>query len=257
LSETIDTPRPYAFIKGTGPKTIVLLHGFGGFHGVWSEIQPGLVQGATVLAYDLPGHNRSVSYPGAGPAGVAVKAILADLAKRGITQAHFVGHSMGGAIAALIGLRAPGMVQSLTLLAPGGFGPEINFDLLRRYGAATNADQLRRCLNEMSAPGFAMPTKYVAGLAATRASAAQHEKLVEIAAAITKGDKQGEIPRDSLATLAMPVTVVWGTEDSVLPFKQSDNLPPHFKLEVLAGRGHMLMEEAREAVLRIIRQTAR
>jgi pyruvate dehydrogenase E2 component (dihydrolipoamide acetyltransferase) len=257
LSDPTEAPRLYAFVKGTGPKTVVLLHGFGGYHGAWAEIQPGLVQGAKVLAYDLPGHHRSLGYPNAGPAGVAVKAILADLAARGISQAHFVGHSMGGAIAALIGLRAPEMAQSLTLLAPGGFGPAINFDLLRRYGAATNVDALRRCLNDMSAPGFDMPTKYVVGLAASRGAPGQREKLVEIAAAITKGDKQGEIPRDMLETLAMPVTVVWGTEDTVLPFTQTQDLPPSFKLEVLAGRGHMLMEEAREAVLRIIRQTAR
>ncbi|GHD11934.1 alpha/beta fold hydrolase [Tianweitania populi] len=257
MSEPTQAQRLYAFIKGTGPKTIVLLHGFGGFHGVWSEIQPGLVQGAGVLAYDLPGHHRSLSYPNAGPAGVAVKAILADLQARGITRAHFVGHSMGGAIASLIGLRAPEVAESLTLLAPGGFGPEINADLLRRYGAATNADELRSCLNEMSAPGFAMPTKCVVGLAASRGARGQREKLVEIAAAITKGERQGEIPRDMLATLTMPVTVVWGTEDTVLPFSQTQDLPLNFKLEVLAGRGHMLMEEARETVLRIIRRTTR
>ena len=188
---------------------------------------------------------------------MAVKAILADLQARGITKAHFVGHSMGGAIASLIGLRAPDVAESLTLLAPGGFGPEINADLLRRYGAATNADDLRSSLNEMSAPGYAMPTKYVVGLAASRGGLGQHEKLVEIVAAITKGDRQGEIPRDMLATLTMPVTVVWGTEDTVLPFSQAQDLPQSFKLEVLAGKGHMLMEEARDLVLRIIRQTAR
>ena len=250
-------PRPYAFIKGNGPKVIVLLHGFGGYHGGWSEIQPGLVNGATVIAYDLPGHNRSLGYPNAGPAGVAVKAILADLQMRGITQAHFVGHSMGGAIAALIGLRAPDLAQSLTLLAPGGFGPEINADLLRRFGAVANADDVRGCLNEMSAPDFFMPTKYVVGLSATRRLPGQHEKLVEIAEAITKGGKQGEIPREMLAGLAMPVTVVWGTEDTVLPFAQTNDLPEAFRLEVLPFKGHMLMEEAREAVLRIVRQTTR
>lgn len=247
-------PRPYAFVKGAGANTIVLLHGFGGFHGAWTEIQPGLVSGATVLAYDLPGHNRSLHLPTNGSAGVAVKAILADLQLRGITKAHFIGHSMGGAIATLIGLRAPEMAQSLTLLSPGGFGPEINADLLRRYGAATNADELRGCLNEMSAPGFEMPTKYVVGLSATRRLPGQHDKLVEIASTITKDGRQGEIPREMLATLSMPVTVVWGTKDTVLPFHQTEGLPSSFKLEVLPGKGHMLMEEAREPVLRILRR---
>ena len=75
MTEQPPAQRPYAFVKGTGQKIIVLLHGFGGYHGAWTEIQPGLVNGATVLAYDLPGHNRSLSYLNAGPASVAVKAM--------------------------------------------------------------------------------------------------------------------------------------------------------------------------------------
>ena len=247
----------YARVQGKGPATVVLLHGFGGHHDVWYDIQPALAAGARVLAYDLPGHGRSLAYPGAGPAHVAAKAILADLAARGISRAHFVGHSMGGAIAVLAALRAPETVASLTLLAPGGFGPEINFNLLRRYAAAASADDLRACMDEMSAPGFPMPTKYVAGLMATRAVAGQRDKLIEIAGLITKGDRQGEIPRDSLATLAMPTRILWGTEDTVLLYAQTTGLPGNISLETLPGKGHMLLEEATEQVIRAIRRAVR
>ncbi len=247
----------HARVQGKGPSTVVLLHGFGGHHDVWYDIQPALAAGARVLAYDLPGHGRSLNYPGAGPAHVAAKAVLADLGARGIARAHFVGHSMGGAVAVLAALRAPEAVASLTLLAPGGFGPEINFDLLRRYAAATNADDLRACMDEMSAPGFSMPTKYVAGLVATRGVAGQRDKLIEIASLITKGDRQGEIPRDSLASLAMPTRVIWGTEDTVLPYAQTSALPANISLETLPGKGHMLLEEAKETVIRAIRKVAR
>lgn len=247
----------HARVQGKGPETVVLLHGFGGHHDVWYDIQPALAAGARVLAYDLPGHGRSLRYPGAGPAHVAAKAILADLAARGIARAHFAGHSMGGAIAVLAALRAPETVASLTLIAPGGFGPEINFDLLRRYAAAANADELRACMDEMSAPGFPMPTKYVAGLIATRAVAGQRETLIEIAALITKGDRQGEIPRESLAALAMPTRVLWGTADPVLPYAQTTGLPAGIVLETLPGKGHMLLEEATEQVVRAIRRAVR
>lgn len=247
----------HARVQGRGPATVVLLHGFGGHHDGWHDIQPALAAGARVLAYDLPGHGRSLGYPGAGPAHVAAKAILADLAARGLSRVHFAGHSMGGAIAVLAALRAPEMVASLTLVAPGGFGPEINFGLLRRFAAAANADDLRVCMNGMSAPGFTMPTKYVAGLMAVRAVPGQREKLIEIGALITKGDRQGEIPRDALATLAMPARVLWGTEDTVLPYGQTTGLPGNIALETLPGKGHMLLEEATEPVLRAIRRVLR
>ncbi|WP_187972283.1 alpha/beta fold hydrolase [Aquibium microcysteis] len=247
----------HARVQGKGPETVVLLHGFGGHHDGWYDIQPALAAGARVLAYDLPGHGRSLAYPGAGSAHVAAKAILADLAARGLSRVHFAGHSMGGAIAVLAALRAPEAVASLTLIAPGGFGPEINFDLLRRYAAATNADELRACMNEMSARGFPMPTKYVAGLMAVRAVPGQREKLIEIGALITRGERQGEIPRDTLATLAMPTRVLWGTEDSVLPYRQTTGLPAGMALETLPGKGHMLLEEATEPVIRAIRRSLR
>lgn len=247
----------HARVQGKGPATVVLLHGFGGHHDVWHDIQPALASGARVLAYDLPGHGRSLAYPGAGPAHVAAKAVLADLAARGLSRAHFAGHSMGGAIAVLSALRAPQAVASLTLFAPGGFGPEINFDLLRRYAAAANADELRACMTEMSAPGFQMPTKYVAGLMAVRSVPGQRDKLIEIGALITKGERQGEIPRDSLATLAMPTRVSWGTQDTVLPYAQTKDLPANVALETLPGKGHMLLEEATETVIRAIRRSLR
>lgn len=245
----------YARSAGRGERTIVLLHGFGGHLDAWYDIQPALARDARVLAYDLPGHGHSLDYPGAGPAPVAAKAILADLAERGIEKAHFVGHSMGGAIATLAAMRAPDTVASLTLLAPGGFGPEINAPLLRRYASATGADELRPIMEEMAAPGFAMPTKYVAGSVTVRRIPGQREKLEEIAALITRDGKQGEIPREAMAGLKMPVTVVWGTADPVLPFSQTEGLPEHFRLHVLPGIGHQLLVEAEKTVVQQIRKT--
>ncbi len=85
----------HARVAGRGERTIVLLHGFGGHHLMWYDIQPALARDARVIAYDLPGHGGSLDYPGAGSATVAVKAILADLAERGIARAHFAGSFHG------------------------------------------------------------------------------------------------------------------------------------------------------------------
>jgi pyruvate dehydrogenase E2 component (dihydrolipoamide acetyltransferase) len=248
----------YARLKGQGPKTIVLLHGFGGDHQEWTDIQPDLARDGLVIAYDLPGHGRSLTFPGSGAAGETVKAILADLAARGRQRVHVAGFSMGGVMATLMALRAPDQIASLTLLAPGGFGPQINSDLLGRFAAAANADELRAAMNEMSGPGFVMPTRNVAALAAVRFVPGQRARLIEIAGAIARpGGRQGEIPRESLASLAMPVTVMWGTADPVLPFSQSENLPAGFTLQTVEGAGHMLPVEARKAVTAAIRRNVR
>ena len=148
----------YARAKGSGTTAMVLLHGFGGGCDDWYDIQPDLSRDGLVLAYDLPGHGRSLAHAAAGNASAMAKAILADLAERGIERAHVAGFSMGGAVACLMGLRAPDRVASLTLLAPGGFGPFINGPLLHRFATPATADELRAAMNDMAAPGYAFET---------------------------------------------------------------------------------------------------
>jgi pimeloyl-ACP methyl ester carboxylesterase len=247
----------HARAKGKGEPPVVLLHGFGGGIDDWYDVQPDLSRDRLALAYDLPGHGRSLAHPAAGNAGGMAKAILADLDARGIAKVHVAGFSMGGAVACLMGLRAPDRVASLTLLAPGGFGPEISEDRLMRFATPPTADELRAAMNDMAAPGYAYETKYVAALASLRRIEGQPAKLAEICGMIAKGGRQGEIPREALAKLAMPLTVVWGTEDPVLPYAHSANLPPAFHFVPVAGAGHMLPVEARRQVIAAIRATIR
>ncbi len=243
--------------RGGGPLPAVLLHGFGGGIDDWTDIQPDLARDRLVLAYDLPGHGRSLGHPAAGNAGAMARAILADLDRRGIGRVHVAGFSMGGAVASLMGLRAAERIASLTLIAPGGFGPEISEPLLARFAAPANADALRAVMNDMAAPGYAFETKYVASIAALRRIEGQPAVLQRICGMIARDGRQGEIPRDMLARLAMPVTVMWGTADPVLPYAHSANLPPAFRFVSVPGAGHMLPVEARAAVIAAIRATIR
>ncbi|MGY2991496.1 pimeloyl-ACP methyl ester carboxylesterase [Mesorhizobium sp. URHB0026] len=82
----------------------------------------------------------------------------------------------------------------------------------------------------------------------------QVEKLIEIAAAMTSDDRQGVIPRDRLDTLTMPVTVVWGSDDPMLPVTQMDSLPARFHVHHVLEAGHMLIEEAPDLVAMIIQR---
>jgi pimeloyl-ACP methyl ester carboxylesterase len=249
-------PRLKAAVKGSGPTTIVLLHGFGGHSGDWSDIQADLARNARVIAYDLPGHGRSLDASGAGSAPSAAKSIIADLTARGINSVNLAGFSMGGAIAVLVALRAPQLVRSLTLIAPGGFGPQINGPLLERFALADGAE-IRKCLNEMSGPGFETLTRDVAGVSALHGAKRQREKLGQIAKMIAKDGRQGEIPREQLATLQAPVALLWGEADPVLPYAQTVGLPDNFQLQTFPGMGHMLLNEARRSVTAAIRRSAR
>lgn len=248
---------PHVAECGAGPKTIVFLHGFGGCHTIWRDVVAALVPGVRALAYDLPGHGESLECQGTGGAMPAARAILADLAARRLGKIHLVGHSMGGAIATLMALADPEKVASLTLLAPGGFGPEINGPLLRRYAAAADKEEIDACLTAMSGPRSVPPRHVVDTLFRMRGRPGQVQSLVDAAAAMTKGDRQGVIPREQLDALGMPVMMVWGTDDPVLPVDQAEGLPAHFHLHHVLEAGHMLVEEAPDLIAKVVRRNTR
>lgn len=247
------------FVKETGKGEgvpVVLLHGFGASHEAWERVQEPLSAETRVLACDLPGHGGSFDYPQAGAPKVAANAVLAHLDARGIAAAHFVGHSMGGAVAALAAMFQPERVASLTLLAPGGFGPEINQRLLKRYAGAADEATLELCLEAMFGWFSPVPAGLAARLNAARAAPGRREELQRMAEGLARDGRQGMLPRDRLAAFPMPVTVVWGGLDNILPARHADGLPAHWSMRLFPDLGHMLPDEAPDEMLDIIRHSA-
>ena len=223
---------------------LVLLHGFGGEHMAWVPIVQRLPKDRATIAYDLPGHGRSLDAPGAGRAGAMAKGVLADLDARGIERFHIAGHSMGGAVATLIAMRAPERVASLTLLAPGGFGPEIAHDVLRGWGAAAQRLAIARALQRMTAPDFRYGAFEIGRIETTRRRSGQVPALRAIAESLADGEgRQGEIPRDAIRALAVPTTLLWGTADPILPAHHADGLDDALHIIRIEGAGHMLIDE--------------
>lgn len=232
---------------------LVLIHGFGGSAAAWDAVVALLPDDLPVIAYDLPGHRRSLHAEGRGGAGRMAKAILLDLEAQGIAAYHLAGHSMGGAVAALIAMRAAKRVRSLTLVAPGGMGPEINADALERLAGAVTAEEIADAMRIMTATGHEMPIDVIEGLAEDRARAGASEALAETFAAMFTEQTspvraQGTLPMELLETLAAPVAVIWGEDDAILPSHQMDRLPEHFHKIRLKGMGHMLLDESPQAV---------
>lgn len=238
---------------------LVLLHGFGCGAFVWKKVMAGLGPAVPVIAYDMPGHAGSLTADGVGGAGKMAKAIRNDLDLRGVTAFHVAGHSLGGATAALLALREQKRVLSATLLAPGGFGPAINHRLLAHYARAETHLDLIWALEGMSGFNATIDDDLVDAMLAIRHLDGAQEALERVFEAITivapSGERlQGELPFDALAALPMPIRVVWGGEDCVLPSWQADRLPKNIARTRIANAGHMLIDECPEAVAEILRE---
>jgi 3-oxoadipate enol-lactonase len=116
--ETIFTdsaPKIAADCLGQGP-VVLFLHGIGGNRTNWRDQLPGFAPHYMAVAWDARGYGLSDGYDGA----LDFADVSADLARLldhlQTDQAHLVGLSMGGRIAADFYFREPGRVASLTLV---------------------------------------------------------------------------------------------------------------------------------------------
>ncbi len=251
--DTVAGSRLFCIEKGEAAGSpVVFLHGFGGLASNWALIQDQIGEQRRTLAFDLPGHGRSLNYPEFGEVKIAARAIIAELDARKISKAHLVGFSMGGAVAALIGLFAPEKVSSLTLLAPGGFGPEINFRTLQAYAKAETGAEFRLLMPQFFGFNSEISDAFIEQQIIARKPEGANKALQKIANLLFDGSKQGVIPLRPLIDIGAPIKVLWGTQDNILPTRQAHKLPGEIATHVFSDTGHMLIEEQPDAVIRLI-----
>jgi pyruvate dehydrogenase E2 component (dihydrolipoamide acetyltransferase) len=202
---------------GDGPDTIVLVHGYGGDKNSWLFVQEPLSHTHTVHALDLPGHGGSSKDVGDGSVEELAGALLGYLDARGIDRAHLVGHSLGGAVVAAAAARAPDRVRSLTLVAPAGFGSDVDADYLRGFAAAGSRRELKPLLGRLFADESLVTRQLVDDLLRYKRIDGVDAALRRLADTLLDGDRQRIDTAARLAGLGVPTVVVWGREDRVLP----------------------------------------
>ena len=233
-----------------GPDTgdpIVLLHGFGADMSTWMYNHAALAEDRPVYALDLPGHGGSAKELDDGSVA-ALAAIVADyLDVVGIDAAHLVGHSLGGAIATSVALDRPERVTALTLIAPVGLGPEIAGEFVEGFISETRARKLRPVLEMLVAdPGLVTADMVEEVLKFKRLDGAI-AGLRTVADANFSGGQQRVSLRERLREIDLPVQVLWGEADRVLPAAHADGLPESIAVVRVSGAGHIVhMERAAE-----------
>jgi len=228
--------------EGDG-RPILLVHGFGADHNTWRPYLGHVASGRPVLAFDLPGHGGS---PLGGVADFAalVDGVAAGLGQAGLGAVDLVGHSLGGAVAVTLAAIGVVDVRSLLLLAPAGLGPDIDGDFLDGYLRAGSEAALTPWLHRLVADPGVISSAFVRATLRARDGTTLVADQRAVAAAVFPDGTQAFSIRADLARLAMPVRVVVGTADRIIPSRHAADLPPMVALHRLAGIGHMPQFEA-------------
>jgi pyruvate dehydrogenase E2 component (dihydrolipoamide acetyltransferase) len=225
---------------GADGDVILLVHGYGGDRNSWLFLQEPLAAKYRVYALDLPGHGTSAKDVGDGTLGVLADAVTGVLDALGADRAHLVGHSMGGAVALAVAVRDPGRIASLTLIAPSGFGVEINAGYLRGFADAQTRRELKPVVGELFADESLVTRQLVDDLLAYKRLDGVETALHTLLGTLLDGDTQRIDSAAAIAAIggAVPVTVVWGGADRIIPPAQAESVAGADR-HLLGGAGHM------------------
>ena len=226
---------------------ILMIHGFGADLSTWMFNQQALAEARPVYAVDLPGHGGSSKQVGDGSVAGLARTVRDYMDAAGIERAHLVGHSLGGAVAVEIALAAPERVTALTLVAPAGLGNEISEVFISGFLNETRSRKLRPILEMLVAdPGMVSADMVEDVLKFKRLDGAP-AALQAIAAANFDGGRQRNDLRARLEEIGVPLHVVWGEADQILPASHAEALPETVKVTRLPGVGHIAhMEKSSE-----------
>ncbi len=236
---------------GEGEDVIVLVHGYGGDKNSWLFVQEPLAAAHMVHAIDLPGHGESSKDVGDGSLETLAGAVLGFLAAKGIDHAHLVGHSLGAAVITVAATAAPQQVRSLTLVAPAGFGDRIDAEYLRGFAAAGSRRELMPHLGKLFADPGQVTRQLADDLMKYKRLDGVPDALTTLLGTLLDGDAPGIDMRPLLAKVPVPITVVWGAQDQVIP---PEDTVGGSSVRQVDGAGHMVHMEAASAVRDAVEQ---
>ena len=239
-------------LQGERGDPAVLLHGFTGNLNNWLFNHAALAAERAVYALDLPGHGQSSKDVGQGSLEELVDTVCGWLDAVEIPPAHFVSHSMGGALALALALREPDRVLSCTLFGSEGLGSEIDAEYIEGVLSAERRKQLKPYLERLFADGSQVTRQLVEDVLKFKRVDGVDVALRQLAKHFVVDGEQGWVFRDRLAEIRVPLLLIWGAQDRIVPARHASDLPTRAEVHILENCGHMVQMEAAGEVNRLI-----
>ncbi|HMF69281.1 MAG TPA: acetoin dehydrogenase dihydrolipoyllysine-residue acetyltransferase subunit [Phyllobacterium sp.] len=242
--------------KNSSLAPLVLIHGFGSDLNSWRPMLGGGTLDNPILAIDLPGHGASTH---AIPDDLHA---IAGQVEQTVAAYHagpiiLVAHSLGGAVATEVAARGHLDIRALVLIASAGLGPEINGAFLSGFVRARTEPSLVAWMKQLVQDESLLTKPFVSATLAQSQNVTLREAQQLIADRFFADGTQVIDIRQTLANLTIPVRLIFGTADRVIPASQAVGLPGEIAVHLFAGTGHMPQLEQREKIMRILGEVSR
>ena len=234
----LDTKRgriAYTVTGNAAKSCYLLLHGFGGDMTTWTATAAGLDRADSLIVMpDLPAHGKSEAE------AVNVEEITEALCELTATlpeRLHLVGLSMGAAVAVELARRQKN-VASLVLVSPVGIGAAVATKFVTGLVNAKTAAEIGSLLDYL---GPRANVIFGAQARENLAGEISRGRLLALAQQLNAGNGPNLNIMPELSQLAarLPIKVVIGLKDKVIPVTKVPLLPPQVAVHVFAEAGHM------------------
>lgn len=231
---------------------VILIHGFGGDSDNWLFNIDAIGAAAPVHALDLPGHGGSEKSIDNPDLSTMVEAVVQLMDHLSIDKAHLVGHSMGGLVSGRTAIDHAGRVASLTLICSAGLGDEINSDYIDGFVSAANRKELKPKLKHLFADQSLVSSSMVDNLLKYKRLDGVQTFLEVLKGNLFADGKQSASIVSGLNSLDIPIQVIWGESDAVIPQSHAHAIPGA-TLTIVADAGHMVQMENASRVNELIK----
>ena len=251
---------------GAGGLPLLLLHGFGASTFSWREVLTPLASERLVVAFDRPAFGLTERpmppFPGRispySP-GAQVELTIGLLDRLGIDRAVLIGNSAGGTIALLTALEHPERVAGLVLVdpavyagggAPGWVRPLLKLPQVRRLGPLF-VRSIRERGRDLIETAWHDPSRITPEVLEGYTRPLQAENWDRALWELTLASAESDLSA-RLGELDLPVLVITGDDDRIVPTEQSIRLAGAVagaRLVVIPSCGHVSQEECPAAWL--------
>jgi abhydrolase domain-containing protein 6 len=238
IKTTVDSPvgAQTVFTAGSGP-VLIFLHGAGDNAGTWNEVASKFTDKYRVVVVDLAGHGESAPAAGLLKMQTMLDGLDAVVAKQN-QPVVLVGNSLGAWLAMLYAAQHPERVARVVAVDGGPLrGDRVDLSKLPE-----NREDARKIWDAILDPGSPRIPDFIL-------DDVVRESHTGAIGRMDHADMEAHLAtEESLHTFPVPVDVIWGKADRLVPEAYADRMVtalqiPEMRQVVIARCGHIPQQE--------------
>lgn len=269
------------YVQENGDKderAIIFIGGTGAWSGLWSgTVKPIAGWGYRTIAFDIPPFGFS-DKPGDSSYGNSDQSrrIISAMNSMGIQKATLVGHSFGGGATLETALTIPERIEALVLLDVGGMNINAKNPATQVPGFVKwflNTPAVRTPLLFSTATNELFTRYFLSLMMADKSNSTEELASILIQPLVVKGSTNSignwlnytltkntttlSTNPENYKKLTMPVLIVWGDQDTVIPISEGEylqSLIPNSEMVIMNNVNHIPHLEANTTLIELIRE---